>query len=225
MNLSADLRAMRIASTRSTRTDRHPSVIDATSSTPRVETVELVLRLPDRWRETGRAAWASDSAFRVVRSLGPQWSDATLGDYEIASLVEGPIAAIVRRATGGMPAELPMFLTLSCVLDQIRNLLDAARSWAPGALYRVAIRVSPSPRSVRVEVDGSLNLEGRTFVPLELLERGADRGEPADDRRSGLLAAFVGGDASPGRIATKIAPSGSWRIEVELAHDDDVARR
>jgi hypothetical protein len=180
------------------------------------DTTELVIRLPDRWRDPRASEWSSESAFRVVRYIGSRPDPAMLGEYALNRLVEGPIRSIVSRLTGPIPAGITTYLSISCLIDQIRSLFDAARSWAPGGLYRLWFRAGPQGSAHWLEVGASPELGGRNFLPRELLERGDGLGELADRLGAPHLTLALGDPTSQCTVETVIDPSGAWSIRAQI---------
>ncbi len=192
---------------------------DVTTRREGAASIELVVRLPDPWREPRVGGGRTEAAFRIVRYLGPLPGRTMLGEYGLDLLVDGPIRAVATRATIEVPTGITTHLALSCVLDQIRALFDAARSWAPGALYRLSIRTTRLGAAHLVEIEGSPDLEGRAFLPRELLERGAGEGPIPDAERPAAFGAAFSSSANPARVETSIRMSGAWTIRVRIESD------
>jgi len=146
-----------------------------------------------------------------------------LGDFDLARLVDGPIAAALRSMAVGISTGLGRYLALASALDQIRVLLDAARSWVPGALYRLSLRAARSGSVHEIEIEGTSDLEVRTFLPLEMIERG-DRERHAGRLVSPTLCAAFEDGAIPCRSETTIERSGAWSIRVRFELGDTADR-
>ncbi len=191
----------------------------ATASRAHIDPIELVVRLPDSWREPRVGVSRMEPVFHVVRYSGPLPGTAMLGDYSLDRLAEGPIRSVIAQATRGARPGMTTHLALSCVRDQIRALFDAARSWAPGAVYRLSVRTDRVGTIQSLEIEGSPDLEGRAFLPRELLELGAEDGPIVDARRPPVFAATLSDSSSPAQVETSILTSGAWTIRVRIEHD------